>query len=365
MSEIAPYIKEVLCRHNAVVIPNFGAFEWHYSPARLERLDQKIFPPTYSLVFNPEKHQDERQILANLIASKKGISIDAAKEQLIGYRLALEQQLFADKVINFPQLGLLKIAADNRPVLEMPTENDWAITPATGLALLDANPILRDKSYLHQATNKGQVAARKLPILWIATGALSLVGISSIWWLPALIGSGKTTTEQISELSIMPIVTESQEHVLELISAHENKTFSAPIAKADIIEIESPPSNTTIEVPSDENMSTQVPEQKTEPKEEPKVAPKEEPKTTPNYNTETVLGNNDYIIVIGVFGDASNIARNEALLRDKGYQVQSKQLATGYTRIAAVVNCSTKQELNERWAQIRSEFTPKAWIARQ
>ena len=39
----------------------------------------------------------------------------------------------------------------------------------------------------------------------------------------------------------MPIVTESQEHVLELISAHENNSISTPIAKADIIEIHNRP----------------------------------------------------------------------------------------------------------------------------
>lgn len=359
MSEIAPYIKEVLCRHNAVVIPNLGAFEWHYTPARLERLEKKILPPTYHLAFNPDQHQDEQHLLANYMATKKNISLEAAKEQLIGYRLALEKQLLEEKEVLLFQLGTLKIQADGRPVLYVSADNDWANTPGVGLVELDAMPILRDKNYLHKEASTRQTTSRKRPILWMMTALVAAACISSIWWLPLIIHSPKPETSQISELSIMPIVTASQEHVLELISAHENKSMLDPIAKADVIEIKDPTPNTTIKIPSEENIVV--------PKETPKPieTPKEEPKTTPNYNTETVVGNNDYIIVIGVFGDANNVARNEALLRDKGYQVQSKQLATGYTRIAAVVNCSTKEELNEKWAQIRSEFTPKAWIARK
>lgn len=361
MLEIATYIKEVLCRHNTVVIPNLGAFEWHYKPAQLERLDEKLYAPVYYLAFNPEKHQDERQLLAHCIASKKGISLEAAKEQLIGYRLALEKQLLEQKEVLLSSLGSLKINTKGHPILETTENSDWAVTPGTGLPLLDAKPILRDKSYLNKEKQAVSHAKRKSPILLIGTIALvAVVAISSIWWIPAFFGKSKNDPTQISEISIMPIVTASQEHVLGLISAHESKPFTAPDVTIAAVD----------EVIEDNTTTEEKPEPVVTPPSEPIVEEKEVPKPTPAPitpppTTETTIGANDYIVVIGVFGDAGNIERNERLLREKGYQTQVKQLYSGYTRVAAVVNCSSRQELNEKWAQIRSEFTPKAWVVRQ
>lgn len=337
--------------YNAVVIPNLGAFEWRYYPAQLQAVEQQIYPPSYQLVFNSKLQEDTHQRLIHYIAEKKEIDLSAAQTLLVDLRLSMEDRLLKKEQIDLGQLGELKMNKSGQIEL-LQNEREQFLDPSRGLSVLKATPILRDKSYLNQgAAAQGSQKTRKRKGLFIFGGAAAFLllatGISAIWWWPAL--TQKQETPAISEISIIPAITEQQEQLLELLSAYENN-LPEPIAGLEEDDF------------SEENANTfedrePIVEHTEEVEDEPIVEPVSE------VVEETIVGPNDYIIVIGVFGEPSNYERNARLLREAGYEVQLKKLYTGYTRVAAVVTCNSDQELQEKWAAIRQGFTPKAWIA--
>jgi hypothetical protein len=360
--EIISYIKDLLMHYNTVVIPNLGAFEWRYFSAQLEAVEHKIYPPSYQLTFNSKNQEDPQDRLLQYIAEKKTIDLSAAQALLVDFRLSIEQKLQNKESIALENWGILKSKKSGETELELKEDGDF-LDPSRGLTVLDCHPILRDKSYLNQTV---AAAAKKRKLFpWIAGGAAALVliaaGVSSIWWWPAL--NKGNSAPGISEISIIPAITEQQEQLLELISAYDNLE-SEPIASLE--------EELNNEENSFEETEDIYAEEDTEPVVEPEVTvdntETEEENTTvdpqPATSETSNIGPNDYIIVIGVFGEPSNYERNARLLREAGYEVQLKKLYTGYTRVAAVVNCSSEQELQEKWAAIRQDFTPKAWIAK-
>lgn len=342
--------------YNSVVIPNLGAFEWRYYPAELKAVEQEIHPPSYQLVFNSKHQEDTHQRLIHYIAEKKEIDLSVAQTLLVDLRLSMEDRLLKKEQLDLGKLGKLKMNKSGQIEL-LQDEIDPFLDPSRGLSVLKAAAILRDKSYLGQAAAQGSKKTAKRRGLFIFGGTAAFLllatGISAIWWWPALMQKQESTTT--SEISIIPAITEQQEQLLELLSAYENN-LPEPIAgleEDDFSENAEDNSNT-----SEERDSVVEPELITNNTEEELIV---EP--VPETVEETTVGANDYIIVIGVFGEPSNYERNARLLREAGYEVQLKKLYTGYTRVAAVVSCNSNQELQEKWAAIRQEFTPKAWIA--
>lgn len=354
MLEITHYIKEVLSQNNAVVIPNFGTFEWLYIPAKLDLLEHVVIAPTHKLAFNAKNQQDKKQLLATYIAQKEGISLDEAKEALVNFRLQTDEALAQGKELQFTEFGILKNDSSANKIFIFSPEAEAIISPSYGLPNIEVMPILRDRSTkAAAATQKTKSNFRKIYIWGSAALLLLLLGTAP-WWWSSLFGAAPiadNSTETEEEVSIIPDIIEAQEKLLELISAYQKidwKEIDAPIA-------EDTKSDTT------ETKTEEKPSVSEENKETPKEENKKEP-ATPVTGSE--LGPNDYAIVIGVFGNAGNIAKNEQRLRDAGYRVQSKKLYTGYIRVAAVVNCASKAELKEKVNEVRQKFIQKAWVAK-
>jgi len=50
--DISAYIRELLFRHDCVIIPGFGAFIGNYFPSQVDRNDGLFYPPSRRITFN-------------------------------------------------------------------------------------------------------------------------------------------------------------------------------------------------------------------------------------------------------------------------------------------------------------------------
>ena len=50
LNNISKHIFELLYEHDCVIIPNFGGFVANYFPARLDELNNRVFPPSKHLL---------------------------------------------------------------------------------------------------------------------------------------------------------------------------------------------------------------------------------------------------------------------------------------------------------------------------
>lgn len=74
---IANYIKDLLYRHDCVIVPNFGGFVTNRISAQIQKNSYTFLPPTKLVGFNSHlTHNDG--LLANYIASSENISFDQA-----------------------------------------------------------------------------------------------------------------------------------------------------------------------------------------------------------------------------------------------------------------------------------------------
>ncbi len=361
--EITTYIKDLLMHYNAVVIPNLGAFEWRYFPAELEAIEQRILPPTHRLVFNLHHQQDPQQRLLHYIAARRSLDLEAAQALLVDFRLRVEEQLLNKEPVAFGNWGSLSMNPQGELSLKLHKTSDF-LSPSEGLPTLTCSPILRNKDYLNKTAGLASPkrSSKKGLVLFGTVGALALItAISAIWWWPLIQNEPAQNTGNDSEISIIPAITEQQEQLLELLSAYEDqiRPSFAEVQENESTTADEDLANTT----TDESEPNSEPSDNSDEPDEPSANTKDELGES-NTTSTTEPGANDYIIVIGVFQEVFNYERNAQLLRDAGYRVQLKKLYTGYTRVAAVVSCSSDQELQEKWAAIRQEFTPKAWLAK-
>ena len=73
--------KELLIEEDFVVIPNFGGFVTHYSPALLEPTKNILIPPGKNISFNVKLSKNDG-LLAQSIAVKTGLSYNSALKSI-------------------------------------------------------------------------------------------------------------------------------------------------------------------------------------------------------------------------------------------------------------------------------------------
>ena len=54
MIELAQHIETLLLENDCVIVPGFGGFVAHYSPATRVKEENIFLPPTRTIGFNPE-----------------------------------------------------------------------------------------------------------------------------------------------------------------------------------------------------------------------------------------------------------------------------------------------------------------------
>ena len=109
LNNISKHIFELLHEHDCVIIPDFGGFVANYLPARLDELNNRVFPPSKHLLFNKNLINNDG-LLAHRISSEEGVSYESALEKLAAYAKALEET----KGIKIDRTGIIWLKAHTR-----------------------------------------------------------------------------------------------------------------------------------------------------------------------------------------------------------------------------------------------------------
>ena len=89
--DLAVYINELLGLEGEVNVPGFGRFAHTRINGYYYEKENKFYPPTHKINFDPEVKADER--LATFISEKKNISLASAKYFIDKYVNGLKQQI--------------------------------------------------------------------------------------------------------------------------------------------------------------------------------------------------------------------------------------------------------------------------------
>jgi len=102
-------IRELLFRHERIVIPGFGTFFIKNKPAEISKATLKLTPPSKTIIFDGNLRSGD-PLLVLSIRKKLGLSETAAGEAIMKFVHSLEEQLRTDEKAVIEGLGYVNIA---------------------------------------------------------------------------------------------------------------------------------------------------------------------------------------------------------------------------------------------------------------
>jgi hypothetical protein len=100
------YISELLIKNNCVIVPNFGGFIANYESAVIDKVRNKIYPPSKNVLFNPNLLSNDG-LLANYVSIKINKPYSNALKLIDSEVIDWKSILNAGERINLGEIGFL------------------------------------------------------------------------------------------------------------------------------------------------------------------------------------------------------------------------------------------------------------------
>lgn len=127
--KINNYIKDLLYKHDIVVIPGFGGFDLEYFPSETKNTaDGKdiLMPPSKQLIFNKSLTVDDG-ILADYIADLGKITIMEARELISGFVKEAFEKIELGEKIYFDEIGNVFLSESKELVFEQDPNSNFLV----------------------------------------------------------------------------------------------------------------------------------------------------------------------------------------------------------------------------------------------
>jgi len=154
--DIAPYIKELLYKHNNLVIPGFGNFVLKYASTTIDHVQGLLNPPTKTIGFDNNLITNDGKLLA-FIKEKHKISSEEASSLINTYVSKVKAQLGDREMVTIPEVGRLYKDFENN-IQFIPDATNFN-KEAFGLPTINFYPIAREKTT--KIANSSTTATKK------------------------------------------------------------------------------------------------------------------------------------------------------------------------------------------------------------
>lgn len=140
MIRLGQHIQYLLTRHDCVIVPDWGAFIVHYSPASIITETNVVTPPAKSITFNPAvSHNDG--LLAGSLMRRHGISYDLACQKIEDEVDTMKHLLAANNEMNIEGVGRFEAVEGGTPRFE-PALNNIATIRYNILQPIEIHPVI-------------------------------------------------------------------------------------------------------------------------------------------------------------------------------------------------------------------------------
>lgn len=161
MIELAQHIEKLLLDNDCVVIPGFGGFVVHHTPALWDDEQGLFLPPTRTIGFNPRLTMNDGLLVQSYIESYHTNFSEAAR-QVNTYVEKLIDLLYEKGEIELINIGILRLDENNS--YQFIPFNDKIISPAYyGLDAFNIKP-LGDLSVVSTITNMKNGAKKEIKL---------------------------------------------------------------------------------------------------------------------------------------------------------------------------------------------------------
>jgi len=160
--DIAPYIKELLYKHNNLVIPGFGNFVLSYASTTIDHVQGILNPPSKKIAFDTNLLTNDGKLIEYL-KEKHQLGSEDATAIINTFVSKLKMQLGKREMVNIPEVGrLYKDFEDN--IQFIPDVTNFS-KESFGLPTINFYPIIRDNTTkAKKATASATVSSTNAPI---------------------------------------------------------------------------------------------------------------------------------------------------------------------------------------------------------
>ena len=115
--DISIYIKELLLRHDYVIIPGFGAFIGNYFPARADRKEGLFEPPSRKITFNRHLTGNDGLLIGH-ISAVLDVGYAQSRDIINEWSAALRKKIMAGRPVTIDHLGTFSLNYEGVIVFE-------------------------------------------------------------------------------------------------------------------------------------------------------------------------------------------------------------------------------------------------------
>jgi nucleoid DNA-binding protein len=133
-------VKELLHKHDCVIMPNFGGFVCNPENARIDQISHIITPPARRVMFNQNLKSNDG-LLAQTVAQNNGLSYSDALKAIDDIITEFKNKLELVKQIEIETFGIFRLNAEANYVF-LPHKHNTYLFTSFGLMPLQATPVI-------------------------------------------------------------------------------------------------------------------------------------------------------------------------------------------------------------------------------
>lgn len=176
------YIKDLLYRHDCVIIPGLGGLITNYRSAQIHPVSHIFRPPSKSIRFNLNLQEDDG-LLANYVSSCESISFASAQSIIERFVFSIQNDLEHKKEARLAKIGVLSVDINGIISFEPDLKVNF-LPDAFGLEAIQSPAILRKSKGIDLSKQIYQgaksIQAQKTSFNWkVAAILIPLIGLST------------------------------------------------------------------------------------------------------------------------------------------------------------------------------------------
>ena len=334
--DISVYIRELLFKHDCVIIPGFGAFIGNYFPSHIDRNEGLFYPPVRRITFNRHLTGNDGLLIGH-ISSHLKIPYNESRDLIGTWAEELRSKIMAGTILNLDHLGTFSLNREGTIIFEPDSTVNYLLS-SYGLTSYQRQPVsdfdVRKKMLEHHHEPAvSQPSVRRL----LTRAAVIVPVLIALALVPF---NDNLFRGKMEESTLNPLANAELEFNREQIAADtayvEPETTVIEAADTGAVVIEKP-----------------VPEP-------PVASVVPDPEPIKPVQQAVVVHEYRYLLIIGSFKTEDNALSMIEKLRKIGYDPEMTGGPDGFLRISAE-SFDTVEEAKAAHSRIIRNF-PGAWI---
>lgn len=343
--DISVYIRELLFKHDCVIIPGFGAFIGNYFPSQIDRNEGLFYPPVRRITFNRHLTGNDGLLIGH-VSSHLKITYSESRDMIGTWADQLRGKIMAGTILNLDHLGTFSLNREGTIIFEPDNTVNYLLS-SYGLTSYQRRPVsdfdVRKKMLEHHHEPAVSQPSMKRLLTRAAVIVPVLIALALVPFNDNLF-RGK-----MEESTLNPLANAELEFNREQIAADtayiEPETKVTETADSGAAVAEKP-------VPEQPVTAVPVPE--------PPVAAAPVTEQFKPVQQAVIVHEYRYLLIIGSFKTEDNALTMIEKLRKIGYDPEMTGGPDGFLRVSAV-SFDSVEEAKAAHSKLIRNF-PGAWI---